>query len=83
MAQMELYNRKAFLLPDSPRSMAAFHAKIKPDGRALFSIHDCNGGVRLWNDLTNPEEVTEAVQKLRCLAGAASEFADFIEKNYA
>lgn len=76
------YNKKGFLLPDSIKSMAAYHAKIMPDGKYLFRIHDCVGGVRLVGDVTDPVDVRESVEKLRCLAASASEFADFIESNY-
>ena len=76
------YNKKEFLLPGSIRSAAIYHAKVMDTGEYMFRIHDCNTGVRLRGFVTNPEEVTEAVQKLRCLAGAALEFADFIENNY-
>ncbi len=76
------YNKKAFLLPDSIRSMAAFHAKIMPDGLYMFRVHDCLTGIRLIGNVTNPEEATEAVAKLRSLAQAAVEFADFIDHNY-
>ncbi len=48
----------------------------------MFRIHDCITGIRLRGDITDPQEVPEAVEKLRCLAAAASEFADFIEANY-
>ena len=82
MDKVTTYNEKGFLLPDSPRSMAACHAKIKPEGTALFSIHDCNGGIRLWNDLTDPEQVHEMCEKLRTLAAAALKFAHFIDKTY-
>ncbi len=71
-----------FLLPDSIRSAAIYHAKIMEDGEYMFRIHDCNGGVRLRGNITDPEQVTEAIDKLRCLARAANEFADFIEENY-
>lgn len=79
---MKTYNQKAFLLPDCIRSMAAYHGKVKQDGVAVFRIHDCETGIRLWNDLTDPEEVPEFIAKLRTLAAGANEFADFIEKNY-
>jgi hypothetical protein len=82
MNEITTYNEKGFLLPDSPRSMSAFHAKIKPDGKALFSIHDCNGGIRLWNDLADPEQVHEMCEKLRTLGAAAIRFAHVIDELY-
>jgi hypothetical protein len=79
---MATYSKKAFLLPDAPLSMSAYHAMIGIENVAHFRIHDCHYGVHLWNDLNNPEEILECITKFRCLASAASEFADFIEKNY-
>jgi hypothetical protein len=76
------YNQKAFLLPDSIRSAAMYHAKIMADGEYMFRIHDCNDGIRLRGDITDPEQIKEAVTKLRCLARAADDFADFIFDNY-
>jgi len=78
----KIYNKKAFLLPDSIRSMAAFHAKIFEDGKFMFRIHDCNDGIRFVNDLTKPEEVTEAWKKLNTLANSLWECAQFIQENY-
>ena len=80
--EIKQYNKKAFLLPDSIRSMAAYHAKIMPDGKYLFRIHDCITGIRLNGDLNNPEEVPEAVDKLNRLSLAAKDFANFIYNNY-
>ena len=79
---IKTYNKKGFLLPDSIRSMAAFHAKIMDDGEYMFRLHDCIGGIRLRGNANNPEEAKEAIEKLRCLAGSANEFADFFEKHY-
>ncbi len=76
------YNKKEFLLPGSIRSAAIYHAKIMLDGEYMFRIHDCNTGIRLRGDITDSEQVDEAIAKLRALAGAANEFADFIEENY-
>lgn len=76
------YNKKAFLLPQSAWSMATYHAMIEPEGIAHFRIHDCQKGIHLWNDLKESEQVAESIAKLRCLASAANEFADFIENNY-
>ncbi len=81
--QMGTYNQKAFLLPDGPESMAAFHAIIRPNGQYRFRIHDCLTSIRLHGDLNDPAQVGEAVTKLRTLAAAANEFADFIEECYA
>lgn len=50
--------------------------------KAMFRMHDCNDGVRIWNDLNNKEEVQEMINKLRVLGTAALNFANFIENNY-
>ena len=80
--EIKQYNKKDFLLPDSIRSMEAYHAKIMPDGKYMFRIHDCVTGIRLQGDLNNPDEVTEAVNKLNRLSLAAKDFANFIYNNY-
>jgi len=76
------YNKKAFLLPESINSMAAYHAKIDKDGICKFTIHDCNGSVRLWNDLNTKEGIDESIEKFKKIAIAALDLADFIVKNY-
>jgi len=76
------YNKKAFLSPNSLFSMSSYHATIEPDGIFHFRVHDCKNGVHIWNDLSEPEQVIEAIEKLRCLASAASDLAEFIENNY-
>jgi hypothetical protein len=80
--EIKQYNEKAFLLPDSNRSMAAYHAKIMPDGKYMFRIHDCVTGIRLQGDLNDIRDVQEAVEKLNRLALAARDFANFIYNNY-
>jgi hypothetical protein len=77
MNRIKQYNAKAFLLPDSIKSMAAYHAKIMPDGKYLFRIHDCITG-----DLSDPTDIREAVEKLNRLSLAAKDFANFIYSNY-
>ena len=77
------YNKKAFLLPDSILSMSSYHAKIDNDGIAKLTIHDCRSSIQLWNNLNNPEEVQEMINKLRVLGKAALGFANFIEDNYS
>jgi hypothetical protein len=76
------YNKKEFLLPDSHRSMACYHAKIEEDNTMKLTIHDCNKSIRLHNDLSNPEEVEEALEKLRVLARGAILLRDHIINNY-
>jgi len=80
--EIKQYNKKDFLLPDSIRSMAAWHAKIMPDGKYMFRIHDCITGIRLQGDLTDKTDVQEAVDKLNRLSLAAKMFANFIYDNY-
>lgn len=80
--EIKTYNKKGFLLPDSIRSASIYHAKIMPDGRYMFRIHDCNSGIRLVGDLNNPEEVNEAVEKLEALEKAANEFRVFIKNHF-
>jgi hypothetical protein len=76
------FNEKNFLLPDSPRSMAAYHAKVMEDGIMKLTIHDCKGSIQLHNDLNNPEEIIEALYKLNTLARGITELQDFISKIY-
>ena len=76
------YNQKNFLLPDSPRSMASYHAKVMEDGIMKLTIHDCKGSIQLHNDLNNPEEVPEAIQKLENLINGAIQLQNFITQNY-
>ena len=76
------YNEKGFLLPESIRSCASFHAKILPTGEYLFRIHDCITGIRLRGDLNNPEECEEAYYKLMKLSKETEDFANFIRDKY-
>ncbi|NDP20236.1 MAG: hypothetical protein GZ091_04040 [Paludibacter sp.] len=78
----QIYNEKKFLLPDSPRSMAAYHAKVMEDGIMKLTIHDCKGSIQLHNNLNNHEEITESLEKLTNLASGILELICFIEKNY-
>jgi hypothetical protein len=80
--KIKQYNVKGFLLPNSIKSMAAYHAKIMPDGKYLFRLHDCINGIRLTGDLNDPEDIREAVEKLGELDQAVRDFADFIAENY-
>jgi hypothetical protein len=78
----QIYNRKAFLVPDSIHSMAAYHAKIFPDGKYIFRIHDCNTGIRLRGDLNDGDQIHEAIEKLRTLENALFAFKKHIIDNY-
>lgn len=77
-----IYNKKNFLLPDSPRSMASYHAKVMEDGIMKLTIHDCKGSIQLYNDLNDPEQVMEALKKLNSLATGVVELQNFITQNY-
>lgn len=72
------YNKKAFLLPDSIHSAAMYHAKLFPDGKYVFRIHDCLGGIRLTGILQEESDYTDAINKLQALSDAAQEFAFYI-----
>jgi hypothetical protein len=78
---MENYNEKQFLLPDSERSMACYHAKVINNVMKL-TIHDCKGSIQLHNDLSNPEELNEALNKLEALASGIVALQDVIYQNY-
>ena len=69
------YNKKAFLLPDSIHSAAMYHAKLFPDGKYVFRIHDCLGGIRIIGELKEESDYTDAINKLQALSDAAQEFA--------
>jgi 5-hydroxyisourate hydrolase-like protein (transthyretin family) len=70
------------LLPESPRSMACYHAKVMEDGIMKLTIHDCKGSIQLHNDLNDPQQVQEAIDKLETLAAGIYELQFFIAKHY-
>ena len=76
------YNSKKFLLPESHRSMAAYHAKVMEDGVMKLTIHDCKRSIQLKNDLNNPEEINEAIEKLQNLAEGINSLLAFVKENY-
>lgn len=78
--QKPIYNKKNFLLPDSPRSMACYHAKVMEDGIMKLTMHDCKRSIQLKNDLNNPEEVQEAIEKLNNLVGGINDLISFIQE---
>ena len=78
----KVHNSKSFLHPDSPRTMAAYHAKVMEDGIMKLTIHDCKGSIQLHNDLNDPKQIKEALVKLRTLASGIIELQDFIYQNY-
>lgn len=77
-----IYNEKQFLLPESPNSMACYHAKIDDDGKMKLTIHDCNGSIRLHNDLTSGAGVREALDKLAALEAGIADLKMYIMNNY-
>lgn len=76
------YNKKHFLLPDSHRSMSCYHAKVMEDGIMKLTIHDCKRSVQFKNNLNNPDEINEAIEKLNELANGAIQLMEFIQENY-
>lgn len=76
------YNEKRFLLPSSPNSMACYHAKIDDDGKMKLTIHDCNGSIRLHNDLNTADGIQEALDKLTALEAGISSLRHEIIRRY-
>lgn len=64
MPKIPTYNSKKFLHPDSERTMACYHAKVTDEGIMKLTIHDCKGSIQLHNDLNDPEQISEALNKL-------------------
>ncbi|MCL2652088.1 MAG: hypothetical protein FWD60_13835 [Candidatus Azobacteroides sp.] len=79
---MKIYNKKAFLLPDSINSCSMYHAKIFEDGKYIFRIHDCLTGIRFRGDLNTEENITEAYRKITCLIQGLWDFKEFISDNF-
>lgn len=77
------YNIKNFLLPQSHRSMACYHAKVMEDGIMKLTIHDCKRSIQLKNNLNDPTEIREAIEKLNNLADAIIKLKEFIQSNIA
>ena len=75
-------NSKKFLLPDSSRSMACYHAKVMEDGIMKLTMHDCKRSIQLKNDLNNSEEINEAIEKLQNLAEGINSLLAFVKENY-
>jgi len=81
--EKQTYNKKNFILPDSPRSMSCYHAKVMEDGIMKLTIHDCKRSIQLKNDLNNPEEIQEAIEKLNNFANGILDLLHFIQNEYA
>lgn len=77
-----IYNKKNFMLPDSPRSMSCYHAKVMEDGIMKLTIHDCKRSIQLKNDLNNPEEIKEAIDKLSNFVNGILDLLHFIQDEY-
>ena len=82
MKNKNIYNSKEFLLPESHRSMACYHAKVMEDDIMKITIHDCRRSIQLKNNLDTVEEVHEAIEKLNTLANGINELKNFIRDNY-
>ena len=80
--EKQTYNIKSFILPESHRSMSAYHAKVMEDGIMKLTIHDCKRSIQFKNDLNNPEEIGEAIEKLENLAQGILRLKDFIRDAY-
>lgn len=78
----QTYNSKKFLLPESHRSMSCYHAKVMEDGILKLTIHDCKRSIQLKNDLNNPQEIQETIEKLRNLADGVNSLLAFVMENY-
>jgi len=76
---MAVFNEKNFLLPDSFRSMSCYHAKVMEDGIMKLTIHDCKHSIQFKNDLNNPEELTEAIEKLSNLVQGINNLIEHIK----
>jgi len=62
--------------------MSCFHAKVMEDGIMKLTIHDCNRSIQLKNDLNNPEEIKEAIDKLNNLANGVIDLMNFIQEKF-
>ena len=80
--EKQIYNIKNFLLPESSRSMSCYHSKVMEDGIMKLTIHDCKRSIQLKNDLNNPEEINEAIDKLSNLINGVKNLLDFIQNEY-
>lgn len=72
------YNKKTFIAPDSVSSMSAIHCKIQDD-RAIVRLSDCHGSIKWHNDINDPAEVSEMINKLSNAAHEIIEFLEYLE----
>lgn len=78
-AQHIPFNKKMFLAPNSIRSMAAIFTKIYRDGTAIIRISDCNRTIKIWNDLNEPDQVTEMLTKIDTMTAALGELREQVK----
>lgn len=76
------YNKKNFLLPESHRTMSCYHAKVMEDGIMKLTIHDCKRSIQFKNNLNDPEEVREAIEKLYNLAEGITKLKEYIQEAF-
>jgi hypothetical protein len=80
--EFKTYNKKSFLLPESHRSMSCYHAKVMEGGIRKRTIHDCKRSIQLKNNMNDPDEIKEAIEKLNSLASGIIELREFIQSNF-
>ena len=78
----QTYNKKNFLLPESHRSMSCYHAKVMEDGIMKLTIHDCKRSIQLKNNLNDPAEMREAIEKLNNLAEGITKLKEYIQDTF-
>ncbi|ROI03691.1 hypothetical protein EGI16_10790 [Chryseobacterium sp. G0240] len=73
------YNKKSFIAPNSIDSMSAIHCKIYTDGKAIARLSDCHGSIRWHNQITNPHEKEEMIEKLDNVINELKTFKNYIQ----
>lgn len=73
------YNKKTFIAPNSIDSMSAIHCKIYDDGKAIARLSDCHGSIRWHNQINDPEERKEFIEKLDKTINELLKFRNHIE----
>jgi hypothetical protein len=62
--------------------MSCYHAKVMEDDIMKLTIHDCKRSIQLKNNLNNPDEIAEAIEKLENLSAGINNLLSFIHENY-
>ena len=62
--------------------MACYHAKVTEEGIMKLTIHDCKGSIQLHNDLNDPEQIAEALNKLAELELGIYDLRNYIAQNF-